>query len=310
LSDLKLFRIADGLATELPAGSVALERSLQHVIERNMEVLFGVRLLASEYSTGAKHGGRMDSLGIDENYSPVIFEYKRAVNENVINQGLFYLDWLMDHRGDFAMLVHQRVGAEGAAAIDWRNPRLICVASGFTKYDEHAVQQMNRSIELVRYRDFSGELLALELITGTKTEPASSEGLPATPPSSGVPPVGGTTKTVTEYLEQAANELHDLYMSVEDYCVALGDDVSKKTLKNYFAFRRLKNFACVEVHPQTRTVLVYLKVNPDSVTLEDGFSRDVRNIGHFGTGDLELRLKDPSGFERAQPLIQRSYEEG
>ena len=73
MSDLKLFRIAGGLATELPAGSVALERSLQHVIERNMEVLFGVRLLASEYSTGAKHGGRMDSLGIDENYSPVIW---------------------------------------------------------------------------------------------------------------------------------------------------------------------------------------------------------------------------------------------
>jgi predicted transport protein len=84
--------------------------------------------------------------------------------------------------------------------------------------------------------------------------------------------------------------------------------VSKKTLKNYFAFRRLKNFACVEVHPQTRNVLVYLKVDPGSVTLEDGFSRDVRSIGHFGTGDLELRLRDSSGFEKAQPLIQRSYE--
>ena len=50
-----------------------------------------MRFLASEYSTGARHGGRIDSLGIDENSSPVIFEYKRAVNENVINQGLFYL---------------------------------------------------------------------------------------------------------------------------------------------------------------------------------------------------------------------------
>ena len=309
MSDLKLFRITGGLATELPAGAVALERSLQHVIEGNMEVLFGVRLLASEYSTGVKHGGRMDSLGIDENYSPVIFEYKRAINENVINQGLFYLDWLMDHRGDFAMLVRERLGAEGAAAVDWRNPRLICIANAFTKYDEHAVQQINRSIELVRYRDFGGELLALELITRAKMEQASSEGAPATPQSSGVHSAGGISKTVTEYLQQASNELRDLYMAVEDYCVALGDDVSKKALKNYFAFRRLKNFACVEVHPQTRNVLVYLKVNPDSVTLEDGFSRDVRSIGHFGTGDLELRLTVPSDFERAQPLIQRSYEE-
>lgn len=120
MSDLKLFRIEGGLATELHGTSVALERSLQQVIERNMRTLFGVDLLASEYSTGLRHGGRMDSLGIDENYSPVIFEYKRAVNENVINQGLFYLDWLMDHRGDFSLLVHRKLGAAAADAIDWR----------------------------------------------------------------------------------------------------------------------------------------------------------------------------------------------
>jgi hypothetical protein len=106
----------------------------------------------------------------------VIFEYKRAVNENVINQGLFYLDWLMDHRGNFRMLVLDCLGTDAAAAIDWRNPHLICVASGFTKYDEYAVQQINRSIELVRYRDFGGEFLALELITATKVEAVTSEG--------------------------------------------------------------------------------------------------------------------------------------
>src|SRR5215207_8977016 len=154
MSDLKLFRLTGGEATELASSSVALEKSLQQVVERNMEVLFGVRFLASEYSTGAKHGGRIDSLGIDENGSPVIFEYKRAINEDVINQGLYYLDWLLDHRAEFKLLVMEHLGFETAVEIDWRNPRLICVASGFTRYDEHAVQQINRSVELVRYRDF------------------------------------------------------------------------------------------------------------------------------------------------------------
>lgn len=228
MTDLKLFRIAGGVASELPSSSVALERSLQQVIERNMEVMFGVRLLASEYSTGVKHGGRMDSLGIDENYSPVIFEYKRAINENVINQGLFYLDWLMDHRGDFTMLVLQKLGEEAANSIDWRNPRLICVASGFTKYDAHAVQQMNRSIELVRYRDFEGDLLALELMTGTRVDPVTAEGAPATPSSRGMS-APSYAKTTSELLDQADLELKDLYQAVEDFCLALGDDVTKKT---------------------------------------------------------------------------------
>lgn len=309
MSDLKLFRISEGVASELASSSVALERSLQQLIEANMETLFGVRLLASEYSTGIRHGGRMDSLGIDENGSPVIFEYKRAVNESVINQGLFYLDWLMDHRGDFKVLVLDRLGAEAAEAIDWRNPRLICVASGFTKYDEHAVNQMNRSIDLVRYRDFEGELLALELIHSSRVDSVTSVDAPDVAPGGGTSPAPATYKTVTEYLEQSPPELKDWFGELDDYVRALGDDVTQKTLKYYIAYRRLRNFLCVEVLPARRQLTLYLKVNPDTVDLIEGFTRDVRQIGHFGTGDLEVRVSGPDSLAQALPLVQRSYEE-
>ena len=83
-----------------------------------------MRFLASEYSTGKTHGGRIDTLGIDENNSPVIIEYKRSTNENVINQGLFYLDWLLDHRAEFTLLAMKKLGAEVAEQIDWSSPRL------------------------------------------------------------------------------------------------------------------------------------------------------------------------------------------
>jgi RecB family endonuclease NucS len=110
MGDLKLFRIDSGTAIELEGSALALEKPLQALIEQNMEVLFAVRFVASEHSTGKKHGGRIDSLGLDENGSPVIFEYKRSVNENVINQGLFYLDWLFDHRAEFELLVMKKLG--------------------------------------------------------------------------------------------------------------------------------------------------------------------------------------------------------
>jgi predicted TIM-barrel fold metal-dependent hydrolase len=67
MGDLKLFRIDNGAAIELQGTALALEKPLQALIERNMEVLFGVRFVASEHSTGKKHGGRIDSLGLDEN---------------------------------------------------------------------------------------------------------------------------------------------------------------------------------------------------------------------------------------------------
>jgi predicted transport protein len=93
-----------------------------------------------------------------------------------------------------------------------------------------------------------------------------------------------------------------------EFIESLGDDVTVTERKNYFAYRRIRNFACVEVHPQSGRLLVYLKVNPDSVQLADGFMRDVRNIGHFGTGDLELRVANSEDLQQAMPYVQKSYD--
>ena len=107
MSDIKLFHIAKNQITELEGKSVSVEKSLQTLIENHLEDFLGIRFLATEYSTGVKHGGRIDTLGIDENNCPVIIEYKRATNENVINQGLYYLDWLLDHKAEFQLLAMQ-----------------------------------------------------------------------------------------------------------------------------------------------------------------------------------------------------------
>lgn len=101
MSDIKLFRLSDNQITELAGQAIQVEKSLQSLFEANLETLLGVKFLASEYSTGPIHGGRIDTLGIDEDGSPVIIEYKRAINENVVSQGLFYFDWLLDHRKTF-----------------------------------------------------------------------------------------------------------------------------------------------------------------------------------------------------------------
>ncbi len=155
MSDIKLFRTNNGTVEELKGTSVQLEKSLQTLIEQNLETFLGIRFLASEHSTGKVHGGRIDTLGIDENGYPVIIEYKRAVNENVVNQGLYYLDWLMDHKADFKLLVMDKFGKEQSNDIEWNSPRLLCIAGDFTNYDEYAVKQIPRNIEL-ELRQFGG----------------------------------------------------------------------------------------------------------------------------------------------------------
>lgn len=299
MSDIKLFHINAKGVEEILGSSVAVEKSLQDLIERHLDSFLSVRFLASEYVTGKTHGGRIDTLGIDENGSPVIIEYKRALNENVINQGLFYLDWLLDHKGEFTLLVLTQFGKEVADAIEWSGPRLLCIAGDFTKYDEHAVQQINRNIELIRYKRYGDSLLLFELVNATTADPIHDNDAKSRT----------IYKTFTDLLAQATPELRDRYEALRVFLLALGDDVQLKQLKYYVAFRRLKNFACVEVHPQNGQILAYVKVDPESLDLEPGFTKDVRNIGHYGTGDLEIRIKSDAELEKAKAILIKSYED-
>jgi len=305
MSDIKLFSLKDAPPVELTGKSVALEKSLQNLIEAHLDTFLGVRFLATVYSTGKVHGGRIDTLGIDENGCPVIIEYKRSTNENVINQGLFYLDWLMDHKGEFELLVLKKLGKEASDEIEWSSPRLICIAGDFTKYDGHAVQQIHRNIELVRYRKYGDELLLFELVNAVSVDAAEAKSIPPVGPE----PTGSTPRiTAEEQLAGASPELRDLFEAAKAYLTSLGDDVQVKPMKFYFAFKRLKNFACVELRGKMKTLLIYVKVDPDKIPPEDGFTRDVREIGHFGTGDLEIAIRSMDDFERAKPLLLKSYE--
>lgn len=52
---------------------------------------------------------------------------------------------------------------------------------------------------------------------------------------------------------------------------------------------------------------VYLNLDPDAVELDPAVMRDVRQIGHFGTGDLEITLKSKKDIEKLSALIETSY---
>src|SRR5580704_9629394 len=301
MADIKLFQLQSDSARELRAESVDIEKSLQSLMEQHLESFLGVRFLATEYVTGKAHGGRIDTLGLDDNNCPVIIEYKRALNENVISQGLYYLDWLMDHQGEFTLQVMKKLGAESSDKIDWSGPRLLRIAGDFTRYDEYAVLQIPRNIELLRYRRYGGDLLLLELVRASTTVPNQRRSR-AADPGKEKPPAVGTADDVSA--DPVA--LQDVWESLKAFLLALGDDVQMKELEHYIAFRRLKNFACVKLH--NKDVQVWTRLNPSSVPLEEGFTRDVSQIGHAGTGDLEIRVQTQADLERAQPLLLRSYQ--
>src|SRR6056297_122688 len=199
-----------GKAIQLERKDLKLEKELQSLVEDNLQELFGITFLASEYSTGERHGGRMDTLGIDENNSPVILEYKRNKNQNVINQALFYLDWLIDHKSAFEILVRDKFNEK--VEIDWSSPRVLCIAEEFNKYDTYAVDQMKRPIELIQYRIFEDELFALDILTAAEESKGNNKSSK------------NKNYSVDYHKKNGSESIKKLFDEIRDFTLELADD--------------------------------------------------------------------------------------
>ncbi|WP_416484223.1 DUF5655 domain-containing protein [Streptomyces sp. CL12] len=310
MAELMLFRRdANGRDVELPGSTVALEVELQRRVEASLEQMLGIRFLASEYPTGPWHRGRIDTLGLDENGSPVVIEYKKGSDSGVLSQAVSYLSWLDSAHHEFEALVRKTLGAETAESIDWRRPRMVCIAASFSHHDRVAVQRLPERIDLVRYRVFEGDLLSLLLVDSSpgSANPASSRrsrGERDTAATSMPSVLAASAPAGTVLVPEC---LRDLYAELDDTLTAWGE-VEVAPLRHYIAYRRLVNLASVIFRPKHEAILVYLRLDPDTVALEDGFTRNMRGIGHLGTGDLEVRIASAADLEKAVPLFRRAFE--
>ena len=135
------------------------EGALRDFFADNLEDLLGLKFLDKEYRT---KDGRIDTIAIDETGAPVIIEYKWGEKDNILPQGLFYMDWLKENKPLFEFLVKNKFGKK--TKINWDNPRLILISQSFDRYTLSAVRQVKNSVELIEYIPYSSELIYLETV--------------------------------------------------------------------------------------------------------------------------------------------------
>lgn len=179
------------------------------------------------------------------------------------------------------------------------------------------MQQINRNVELIRYKLFGGDLLMLELVNvvtsqGNKTSTSAESDLPPLMPVSEPAQTSNShVRTNAERLAAASPSLRALHESVCDFMEVLGDEVQRKELKLYTAFKKIRNFVCVVIAStqQNPHLKLYLNLDPDTVELLEGMIVDARNKGHWGTGDLELTIRTIADWDLVRPLVERAYQE-
>lgn len=309
---MPIFTINDRKLRSVDQTNFALEKDLQALIESNLSEVFNCRFVASEFVTGAVHAGRIDTLALSEDGNPVIIEYKKVESSDLINQSLFYLSWIEDHRGDFEIAVQKTLG--GGVEVDWSDVRVICLAPNFKKYDLHAVQMMGANIELWQYRLYTNQTLYLDEVF--RKSMASTT--PAVTKTNGKNPVmveagkkaaitrATSTWTLDHHFDGKPKAILELVYELQEYILGLDPSIEEAPKKFYIAYKTTQNIVCMEI--QKTKINLFLKLDPAKVTPLPKFARDVTQIGHFGTGDLELAIGGPEDVETAKPIILRAYE--
>ncbi len=296
---------SDEQISQVKPASFASERELQKLFEANLPQLLGVRFIDSEFTTGDRQRGRIDTLGLDQDGFPTIIEYKKTSKENVINQGLFYLDWLVDHKGDFTLVAQETLGAE--IEINWSAPRLILIAESFSEYDKYAVNRIGANIELWTYRRYGNELLYLEPIFVTNAQPKKKLVKIVTPVEEETTET--PTYTVADHLKKKPKLTQELFKQLRGKIFSLADDgeITEKVNKIYVSYKHGKNFC--EVRLQAKALWIWLDINQADLDDPYELTRDVSNIGHYGTGQVDLKLSSLSDLEKVVALIEQSYKQ-
>ena len=303
---MPLFKINKSTLSIVGRTNFTVEKELQDLIERNLEPVFGCRYIATEFSTGPQHAGRIDTLALSEDNNPVIIEYKKTKSSNLVNQSLFYLAWVRDHQGDFEIAVQKALGNE--VKVEWSDIRVICLAPNYDKFDLHAVQEMGASLELWTYRLFENDSLYLEEIfrkSSTASKPSSPEGL--TPGKKAALTRQTTSYTIEQHFDNKLDLIVDLAQSIREFVLGLDPSMKEAPKKNYIAYRVTQNMIYMKI--QQRQVILLVKLDPKEVKLPKGLKfRDMSSFNYVGPCVSEFTVKTRDDFELVKPLLELAYQ--
>jgi predicted transport protein len=302
---MPLFEKTGTVLTTVEQTNFNKEKELQKLVEDNLESVFNCRFVATEFVTGVVHGGRIDTLALSEDNNPVIIEYKKVKSSELINQSLFYLSWIQDHKGDFEVITQKILGS--GVQVDWSDIRVICIAPTFSKYDLHAVQVMGANLELWSYRLYKNDSLYFEEVfqksiasnTGTGNQKLTAGKKAANTRKTG-------SYSFDEHLEKSPDSIKAMAISVQEFMLGLDTAMEESPKKLYIAYKISQNIVCMEV--QQKKILLFLKLDPSKLDNLPDFARDVSKIGHFGTGNLEISLKHESDIQEALNWCEMAYQ--
>jgi predicted transport protein len=303
---MKLFTTKGNKLVSVNSQQFKLEKEIQSLVETNLNELFGLEFVRSEFPLKTF---RIDTLGYDkENKSFVIVEYKRERNFSVIDQGYTYLSLMLNNKSDFILEYNENCkDSLKRDDVDWSQSRVIFVSPNFTEYQKNSVNFKDVPFELWEIKKYDNGLI------GFLEHKTSSDVSISTIKTDVESVVGSVTKEITVYSEdyhfkkntRRKDYVIELYKSLKDRILNLGNDIEIVYRKDYIDFKRKRPFTDIILYTDHLRLVFNLKKKE----LDDPkkVCKDMSGQGHWGNGDYEVRIDLDTDLDYVMFLVNQSY---
>ncbi len=289
-----------GVLKEIP---FKLEKEIQTLFEDNLKNTTDLKLIKSEFSIKSN---RIDTLAFDEeSKSFVIIEYKRNQNYSVVDQGVSYLNLMLEYKADF-IVEYNETQKENLkrSDVDWSQSKIIFVSPSFTDFQKQSSNFKDLAIELWEIKQFENDIVVINPIKKSKSAP-SIKNVQQNEESE----INKIVKEIVVYdeeyhLKKYPQEVKELYETFKEAILNLDNAIEVISKKQYIAFKKQKNIA--DIVTLKSGLKIFLNIKKGDLDDPKKIIRDVSNIGHWGNGDYEIIVSDTKNLEYIMSLIKQA----
>lgn len=293
-----------GKLTDLNEKPFALEKDIQILFEQNLASITDLQFIKSEFTIKSN---RIDTLAFDnETKSFVIIEYKRDKNFSVIDQGVSYLNLMLEYKSDFIVEYNETQNSTlKRNDVDWSQSRVMFVSPSFTQFQKQSSNFKDLAIELWEIKRFENDVIVLNPIKKSASAPSIKQ-IKAVEVDSDIAKVTKEIITYDEdyHLDDKSDDIQELYESFKTAILNLSDDITVDYRKLYIAFKKKYNF--VDIHIQKKSLKMWINLKAGDLDDPKNLAKDVSSIGHWGNGDYEISVQDTKDLEYIMSLIKQA----
>jgi len=154
-----LYKITNNKVKKIGSKKFVSEKELQNFVENNLEEIFELKFIASEFGTRFS----IDTIGFDNNIkSPVIIEFKENQSYSVIDQGFTYLNYILTHKGDLQLKINEVL--KNNVKVDWSQTKIYFIARNFNKFQIESTKFKGLPIQLIEYNLYEDNVIGFNFI--------------------------------------------------------------------------------------------------------------------------------------------------